>query len=115
MFDKNSYADLLQCCSAKAVAEATRNAQEAEKRKRDEQIDAYTASLSPLAQQLGKLRIEMQQQNEIFKQQLELQKQQIEEAENDAKKAKIFSWVSFGSATVISVGSLIVAVIALFQ
>lgn len=87
-------------------------------------VAKYVPVTNPVVEQLKKLAGQTQEQNEILLNQVELlkeenerQKSQVAEAEKaeekaqkEAKHAKIFSWISFSIATVISIAALIVSI-----
>ena len=51
----------------------------------------------------------LQEQNRILQSQIDEAKKDGEEAKKEAKKARIFSWISFGVATAISIVALIIS------
>ena len=56
----------------------------------------------------------MKEENERQKAQIEEVKIAEKEAKAEARKSKIFGWISFGVATVISIAALVVSIISLF-
>ena len=66
---------------------------------------------NPTVEQLKKLVEEAQEQNKILQSQIDDAKKDGEEAKKEAKKARIFSWISFGIATAISIAALVVSII----
>lgn len=62
---------------------------------------------------LGKQIDLLSEENAMLKEQIEDAKVSGEFAKTEAKKTKIFSWISFGVATLVSVAALIVSIIAL--
>ena len=56
----------------------------------------------------------MKEENERQKAQIEEVKVAEKEAKAEARKSKIFGWISFGVATVISIAALVVSIISLF-
>ena len=83
---------------------------------------------NPMIDQLQELLDQTREQNTLLMNQISLmkkenerQKAQIEEvkiaekeAKAEARKSKIFGWISFGVATVISIAALVVSIISLF-
>ena len=83
---------------------------------------------NPVVDQMSTLIDNIDEQNDILREQVKLlteenerQKKQIEEAKvaekeakAEARKSKIFGWISFGVATVISIAALVVSIISLF-
>ena len=92
-----------------------------------EQLAWVIPVTNPMVEQLKSLVQETQEQNKILLEQVNLlkeenerQKKQAEEAraaEAQAKKealhSKVFGWVSFGVATVISIAALIISIISM--
>lgn len=107
-----------QPCSAYAMAERERHRKEEEQRQSalriHEQQLANETIVRQLVTQNGTLREQvdlLKEENERQKQQL-LQSQKNEElARKEAKSSKIFSYISFGVATVLSIIALVVAII----
>lgn len=130
------YIDALVTCSARAVTESRsekilRKAMERRERIEDA-AEASRRSTMPMVEELKALVESLQEQNRILKAQIEEAKKDSEEAKKaamkanaeaekanteakkEAKRARVFSWVSFGVATAISIAALVVSIIALF-
>ena len=114
----------------------------AKEKERIEEEKRIEKNMSPIVNQLQQLVSKTQEQNKILAEQNqflqeenrlqkeqnmllieenERQKKQVEDAkvaETQAKKearhSKVFGWVSFGVATVISIAALVVSIISLF-
>lgn len=114
----------------------------AKEKERIEEEKRIEKNMSPIVNQLQQLVFKTQEQNKILTEQNqflqeenrlqkeqnmllieenERQKKQVEDAkvaETQAKKearhSKVFGWVSFGVATVISIAALVVSIISLF-
>ncbi len=87
-----------------------------------EEINRIERQNAPIIKKLQKLVEQVQQQNEVLSEQVkllkeenELQKKQVEDAKiaeafakKEAMHSKVFGWVSFGVATIISIIALFV-------
>ena len=105
----NSASTLFETCERKE--------QEARRMRAERVEDATIANLRaslPMTAELKALVEGLQEQNRILQSQIDEAKKDGEEAKKEAKKARIFSWISFGVATAISVAALVVSIIALF-
>ena len=112
------YKDALHACSAQALVEdrgRRRLQKEQERRERiEDAAEAQRRSTLPVVEELKSLVEGLQEQNRILQSQIDEAKKDGEEAKKEAKKARIFSWISFGVATAISIAALVVSIIALF-
>ena len=112
------YKDALHACSAQTLIEdrGRRSLQkEQERRERiEDAAEAQRRSTLPVVEELKSLVEGLQEQNRILQSQIDEAKKDGEEAKKEAKKARIFSWISFGVATAISIAALVVSIIALF-
>lgn len=113
MLDNN---DILN--SAFALAECKERIEEMERKQSAQRISEYMAANAGLVQQLELQNKTLREQVELLKEENERQKQQLlqsqkneELARKEAKSSKIFSYISFGVATVLSIIALIVAII----
>lgn len=113
MLDNN---DILS--SAFALAECKERIEEMERKQSAQRISEYMAANAGLVQQLELQNKTLREQVELLKEENERQKQQLlqsqkneELARKEAKSSKIFSYISFGVATVLSIIALIVAII----
>ena len=102
------YRDAFHACSAQALIEdrgRRRLQKEQERRERiEDAVEANKKSTLPMVGELKAIVESLQEQNSILQ-------SQIDEAKKEARKARIFSWVSFGVATAISIAALIVSII----
>ena len=116
MFNQD-YRNAFEACSAQALAEsrsAIRMKKEQERRERiEDAAEAQRRSTIPVVEELKSLVEGLQEQNRILQSQIDEAKKDGEEAKKEAKKARIFSWISFGVATAISIAALVVSIIAL--
>ena len=114
MFDQD-YIDTVQACSARALAEnrsAIRMKKEQERKARiEDAAEAQRRSTLPVVEELKSLVEGLQEQNRILQSQIDEAKKDGEEAKKEAKKARNFSWISFGVATIISIAALVVSII----
>ena len=112
------YLNAFQACSARALMEdrsKIRLKKEQERRERiEDAAEAQRISTLPVVEELKSLVEGLQEQNRILQSQIDEAKKDGEEAKKEAKKARIFSWISFGVATVISIAALVVSIIAIF-
>ena len=110
MFNQD-YRNAFEACSAQALAESRSAIRMKKEQERSERIEdaaeAQRRSTLPVVEELKSLVEGLQEQNRILQ-------SQIDEAKKEAKKARIFSWISFGVATGISIAALVVSIIALF-
>lgn len=53
---------------------------------------------------------ELQTQNELLRQQIEQSKNDAEEAKKEAKRNKVFAWVSFGVGTAIGIAGIVIGI-----
>ena len=128
MFNQD-YNNGFEACSARALAEnrsAIRMKKEQERRECiEDAAEISRRSTTPVVEELKALVIGLQEQNRILQSQIdeakkdsekakEMARMANEDAKKESKKARIFSWVSFGVATAISVVALVVSIIALF-
>ena len=99
--------DINSINSAYTLGEAEKAMREIEREnsKREAQRNA------PIIDGLHGIVAEMQAQNKILAQQIEDAKRESEEAKKDARKAKVFSWISFAISTLIAIASLVVAIV----
>ena len=102
-----NYFDINSINSASALDEAEKAMREIEREnsKREAQRNA------PIIDGLHGIVSEMQAQNKILAQQVEDAKRESEEAKKDARNAKVFSWISFATSTLIAIASLVVAIV----
>ncbi len=109
------YKDALHACSAQALIEdrsRRRLKKEQERRERiEDTVEANKKSTLPMVEELKVIVESLQEQNSILQSQINEAKMDGEEAKKEARKARIFSWVSFGVATAISIAALIVSII----
>ena len=117
MFDQE-YMNAFQACSVQAFVEdrgRRRLQKEQERRERiEDAAEAQRRSTLPVVEELKSLVEGLQEQNHILQSQIDEAKKDGEEAKKEAKKARIFSWISFGVATAISIAALVVSIFALF-
>lgn len=108
------YKDALHACSAQALIEdrnRRRLQKEQERRERiEDAVEANKKSTLPMVEELKSIVESLQEQNSILQSQIDEAKKGSEEAKQEAKKARIFSWVSFGVATAISIAALVVSI-----
>lgn len=118
MFNQD-YRDAFQACSAQALMEdrsKIRAKKEQERRERiDDAVEANRKSTLPMVDELKALVEGLQEQNHILQTQIDEAKKESEETKKEARKAHIFSWVSFGVATAISIAALIISILGLFD
>ena len=111
------YLNAFQACSVRALMEdrsKIRLKKEQERRERiEDAAEAQRRSTLPVVEELKSLVEGLQEQNRILQSQIDEVKKDGEEAKKEAKKARIFSWISFGVATAISIAVLVVSIIAL--
>lgn len=111
------YKDALHACSAQALIEdrsRRRLQKEQERRERiEDAVEANKKSTLPMVDELKAIVEGLQEQNCILQSQIDDAKKVSEEAKKDAKRARVFSWVSFGVATAISIAALIVSFLGL--
>ena len=111
------YKDALHACSAQALIEdrSRRHLQkEQERRERiEDAVEANKKSNLPMAEELKAVVASLQEQNRILQSQIDEAKKDGEEAKTDARKARVFSWISFGVATVISIVAPVVSFLGL--
>ena len=107
------YRDAFHACSAQALIEdrvRRRLQKEQERRERiEDAVEANEKSTLPMVGELKAIVESLQEQNSILQSQIDEAKKDGEEARKEARKARIFSWVSFGVATAISIAALIVS------
>ena len=107
------YRDAFHACSAQALIEdrgRRRLQKEQERRERiEDAVEANKKSTLPMVGELKAIVESLQEQNSILQSQIDEAKKDGEEARKEARKARIFSWVSFGVATAISIAALIVS------
>ena len=130
------YMNAFQVCSVRALMEDRSQIRLRKEQERKERIEdaaeASRRSTMPMVEELKALVESLQEQNRILKAQIEEAKKDSEEAKKaamkanaeaekanteakkEAKRARVFSWVSFGVATAISIAALVVSIIALF-
>ena len=109
------YRDALHACSAQALIEdrgRRRLQKEQERRERiEDAVEANKKSTLPMVEELKAIVESLQEQNSILQSQIDETKKDGEAAKKDARKARVFSWISFGVATAISIAALIVSII----
>ena len=109
------YKDAFHACSAQALIEdrgRRRLQKEQERRERiEDAVEANKKSTLPMVEELKAIVESLQEQNGILQSRIDEAKKDGEEAKKEARKARIFSWVSFGVATAISIVALIVSII----
>ena len=107
------YRDAFHACSAQALIEdrgRRRLQKEQERRERiEDAVEANKKSTLPMVEELKAIVESLQEQNGILQSQIDEANKDGEEAKKEARKARIFSWVSFGVATAISIAALIVS------
>ena len=112
------YINALKTCSIQALREDRSKIRLRKQQERKEHIEdaaeAQRRSTLPVVEELKSLVEGLQNQNRILQSQIDEVKKDGEEAKKEAKKARIFSWISFGVATAISIAALVVSIIALF-
>lgn len=108
------YKDAFHACSAQALIEdrsRRRLQKEQERRERiEDAVEVNKKSTLPMVEELKAIVESLQEQNSILQLQIDDAKKDGEEAKKEARKARIFSWVSFGVATAISIAALIVSI-----
>ena len=104
--------------SAFALAECKKQLEAEERIKSSKRVYEQKVANSELVKQLEKQNRSLQEQISLLKEESERQKQQlahIAAKEAEDKKAfhreRIFNWISFGVATLLSVVALIVAIV----
>ena len=111
----NEHMEAFHACSAQALMEdrsRRRLQKEQERRERiEDAVEANKKSTLPMVDELKAIVEGLQEQNRILQSQIDDAKKDSEEAKKDAKRARAFSWVSFGVATAISIAALIVSII----
>lgn len=109
------YRDAFHACSAQALIEdrvRRRLQKEQERRERiEDAVEANEKSTLPVVEELKSIVESLQEQNGILQSQIDEANKDGEEAKKEARKARIFSWVSFGVATIISLAALIVSIV----
>lgn len=112
------YRDAFHACSAQALIDERgrrRLQKEQERRERiEDTVEANKKSTLPMVEELKAIVEGLEEQNRILQSQIDEAKKDGEEAKKEAKKARSFSWISFGVATAISIAALVVSIIALF-
>lgn len=108
-----------QACSAQALMEdrsKIRLKKEQERRERiNDAVEVNKKSTLPVVEELKALVEGLQEQNRILQSQIDEAKKESEEANKEARKAYVFSWVSFGVATIISIAALLVSIIGILD
>ena len=116
MFEQE-YMNAFQACSAQAIVEdrgRRRLQKEQERRERiEDAAEAQRRSTLPVVEELKSLVGGLQEQNRILQSQIDEAKKDGEEAKKEAKKARIFSWISFGVATAISIAALVISIMSM--
>ena len=109
------YWDAFHACSAQALIEdrvRRRLQKEQERRERiEDAVEANEKSTLPVVEELKSIVESLQEQNSILQSQVDEAKKDGEEAKKEAKRARVFSWASFGVATIISLAALIVSIV----
>lgn len=104
--------------SESAFSEALDRKEKEARRIRAERVeDAIIANMRstlPMVEELKALVEGLQEQNNILQSQIDGAQKDGEEAKKEARKARVFSWISFGVATAIFIAALVVSIIALF-
>lgn len=107
------YRDAFHACSAQALIEdrgRRRLQKEQERRERiEDAVEANKKSTLPMVEELKSIVESLQEQNSILQSQVDEAKKDGEKAKKEAKRARVFSWISFGVATAISIAALIVS------
>lgn len=107
--------DVFQACSAQALREDRNKIRYKKEQERKERIadtvEANKQSALPLIEELKALVESLQEQNRILQSQIDEAKEDSEAAKKEAQRARVFSWVSFSVATVISIIALIVSIL----
>lgn len=106
--------------SAYQLAQLEKEMEHEVQNKEIEEIRKENRQNAPIIEQLRRLSEQTQQQNQLLREENQRQQKQIIQAQENEmraikreKKNKIFSWLTFSVATVISVASLVVAIIAI--
>lgn len=111
------YMNALKTCSIQALREdrsKIRLRKEQERRDRiEDAAEANRRSTMPMVEELKALVEGLQEQNRILQSQIDEAKKDGEEAKKEAKKARIFSWISFGVATAISIAALVISIVSM--
>ena len=111
------YTNALKTCSIQALREdrsKLRLRKEQERRERiEDAAEANRRSAIPMIEELKALVEGLQEQNRILQSQIDEAKKDGEEAKKEAKKARIFSWISFGVATAISIAALVISIMSM--
>ncbi len=109
------YKDTLLACSAQVLTEERsrrRLQKEQERRERiEDAVKANKKSTLYMVEELKAIVESLQEQNRILQSHIDEAKKVGEEAKKDARKARVFSWISFGVATAISIAALIVSIV----
>ncbi|MBQ4119078.1 MAG: hypothetical protein IJD45_01655 [Clostridia bacterium] len=107
------YKDSFEACSAQALMEnrsKIRLRKEQERRERiDDAVEVNRKSSLHMFEELKALVESVQEQNRILQSQIDETEKKSEEAKRESRKSRIFSWISFGVATVIAIISLIIS------
>ena len=107
------YMNTLKTCSIQALREDRSKIRLRKQQERKEHIEdaaeVQRRSTLPVVEELKSLVEGLQEQNRILQSQIDKAKKNGEEAKKEAKKARIFSWISFGVATAISIVALIIS------
>ena len=113
MFDLNNLSN-----SAFALSECKKQLEAEEQIKSEKRIYEQKVANSELAKQLERQNEISQEQNILLKEENERQKQQIKymsekesEWRKSSKKAKIYNWLAYGTATLLSVVAIIIAIV----
>ncbi len=94
-----------------AVSVANEVLKEHMRREEQAKIDRQNA---PIVAGMNEMISELQNQNRLLASQLEEAKAAEQMANKQARNSKIFAWITFGVATLISLAALAVSIIALF-
>lgn len=104
--------------SARAVVENNKQIEAEERSQSEKRIYEQKVANSELVKQLERQNEISQEQNILLKEENERQKQQIKymaekesEWRKSSKKAKIYNWLAYGTATLLSVVAIIIAIV----
>ena len=107
------YINAFKTCSIQALREDRSKIRLRKQQELKEHIEdaaeAQRRSTLPVVEELKSLVEGLQEQNRILQSQIDEAKKDGEETKKEAKKARIFSWISFGVATAISIVALIIS------
>ena len=98
----SAYAYHLQC-EKEAIAQK-------EKERHETTMESAAKAVLEQNQVSEKQLTELQTQNKLLRQQIEQSKNDAEEAKKEAKRNKVFAWVSFGVGTAIGIAGIVIGI-----